>query len=226
MDPLQNDQTQPVAQPQPVAPQPMAQPQPMGSAPVAGGQPVTNPASTQPQMPKLDDQFLQSIGLGVLPDVERQGMLAQMQKTLETNVGMEIYKNLQQHQLEEFEGFMPLNDENGQVITSTETANANAQRWLDANVPTYRTNPAFQPFLNDPAKVRDLAAMNWLQRNFPAYRDVVAAELNKLMGEVRDNVPRIIEAVMGPQNLNAGAAPVQTPPQQAQPPTTPLAPAA
>jgi hypothetical protein len=132
---------------------------------------------------------------------------------------MEIYKNLQEHQLQEFEGFMPLNDENGQVITSPEVANANAQRWLDANVPTYRTNPAFQPFLNDPAKIRDLAAMNWLQRNFPAYRDVISAELNKLMGEVRDNVPRIIEAVMGPQNLNSGVA---QPPVQ-QPPVAPVA---
>jgi hypothetical protein len=200
MDPVQNDQAQ-VAQP--LQPQPV-QPQ---------------PAAAQPQMPKLDDQFLQSIGLGVLPDAERQGMLVQMQKTLETNVGMEIYKNLQEHQLQEFEGFMPLNDENGQVITSPEVANANAQRWLDANVPTYRTNPAFQPFLNDPAKIRDLAAMNWLQRNFPAYRDVISAELNKLMGEVRDNVPRIIEAVMGPQNLNSGVA---QPPVQ-QPPVAPVA---
>jgi hypothetical protein len=73
--------------------------------------------------------------------------------------------------------------------------------------------------LNDPAKIRDLAAMNWLQRNFPAYRDVISAELNKLMGEVRDNVPRIIEAVMGPQNLNSGVA---QPPVQ-QPPVAPVA---
>lgn len=226
MDPLQNDQTQPVVQPQsqPMAAQPV---QPVAPAPAA--QPLANPAPTQPQpvaqqqMPKLDDQFLQTIGLGVLPDVERQGMLQQMQKTLETNVGMEIYKNLQEYQLQEFEGFMPLNDENGQVITSPETANANAQRWLDANVPTYKTNPAFQPFLSDPAKVRDLAAMNWLQRNFPAYRDVVAAELNKLMTEVRENVPRIIEAVMGPQNLQVGQTPAQ-PQVQAQPPTQGSAP--
>ncbi len=202
MDPAaQQPQAMQQPQPAPQAPQPTQPTQPQQQA---------NPQSAQQQMPQLNDQFLQDVGLGVLPEAERQGMLEQMKKTLETNVGMEIYKNLQDHQLQEFEGFMPLNDENGQVINSEESANTNAQRWLDTNVPTYKTNPAFQPYLNDPVKIRDFAAMNWLQRNFPAYRDVVAAELNKLMTEVRNNVVQIIEAVMGPQQ----GAPAQTPPQQ------------
>jgi hypothetical protein len=199
-------------------PQAMQQPQPVPQAPQPVQAQQVNPQpAAQPQMPQLNDQFLQEVGLGVLPEAERQGMLEQMKKTLETNVGMEIYKNLQDHQLQEFEGFMPLNDENGQVINSEESANTNAQRWLDTNVPTYKTNPAFQPYLNDPVKIRDFAAMNWLQRNFPAYRDVVAAELNKLMTEVRNNVGQIIEAVMGPQQ----GAQAQTPPQQ--PPVAPAA---
>lgn len=224
MDPLANNQTQQqpagMAQPQqPVqpTPAPMPNPAPAQQQPVqqpVGAAPVAQQPQAQPQqMPQLNDQFLQDVGLGSLPDVERTGMLDQMRKTLETNVGMEIYKNLQDYQLQEFEGFMPLNDENGQVINSEEAANANAQRWLDVNVPTYKTNPALQPYLNDPARIRDFAAMNWLQRNFPAYRDVVAAELNKLMTEVRNNVPQIIEAVMGPQNLNQG----QPAPQPQQP---------
>jgi len=180
-------------------------------------------------MPQLNDQFLQDVGLGVLPEGERAGMLEQMRKTLETNVGMEIYKNLKDYQLQEFEGFMPLTDENGQVINSEETANTNASKWLDTNVAGWRQNQALQPYLNDPARIRDFAAMNWLQRNFPAYRDVVSAELNKLMAEVRNNVPRIIEAVMGPQNLNQGQpAPqpnLQDPNQNigTQPPVAPAA---
>lgn len=195
MDPVTGGQPQ--IQPQPVPQAPQAEPvqaQPMQQQPVAG-----QPTPQQAPMPQLDDKFLQDVGLGVLPDNERVGMLDQMRKTLETNVGMEIYKNLQEHQLQEFEGFMPLNDENGQVITSEETANANSQRWLDANVPGWRQNQQLQPYLTDPARIRDFAAMNWLQRNFPAYRNVVSAELNKLMTEVRNNVPQIIEAVMGPQ---------------------------
>lgn len=219
MDPVQGGQQQPVQPVQPVQ-QPVQQP-------IA---PQQQPAP-QPQMPQLNDQFLQDVGLGVLPEVERGGMLEQMKKTLETNVGMEIYKNLQDHQLQEFEGFMPLNDENGQVINSEESANTNATRWLDTNVPTYKTNAALQPYLNDPARIRDFAAMNWLQRNFPAYRDVVAAELNKLMTEVRNNVPQIIEAVMGPQNLQQ-PQPQQMPQQNLQDPNQnvgmqpPVAPAA
>lgn len=224
MDPAQaQGAQQPAQQPQP-AQTPVTQQQP-----VQATQPQQPVAQQQPQMPQLNDQFLQDVGLGGLPDAERSGMLDQMRKTLETNVGMEIYKNLQDHQLQEFEGFMPLNDENGQVINSEESANTNATRWLDVNVPTYKTNAALQPYLNDPARIRDFAAMNWLQRNFPAYRDVVAAELNKLMTEVKNNVPQIIEAVMGPQNLRQ---PQQMPQQNLQDPNQnigmqpPVAPAA
>jgi hypothetical protein len=225
MDPVtggQPQQTQPVQQPQPMSPPPVApQPAPIQQQPVqAQPQQVQ---TDQTQMPQLNDQFLQDVGLGVLPDVERSGMLDQMKKTLETNVGMEIYKNLQEHQLQEFEGFMPLNDENGQVITSEEVASANAQRWLDTNVVGWRQNQQLQPYLTDPARVRDFAAMNWLQRNFPAYRSVVSAELNKLMTEVRNNVPQIIEAVMGPQSLGqTSPQQAQQPPQQ-QPPVAPVA---
>ena len=230
MDPVTGGQTQsqmqsqplnPVAQPEPVQAPVQPQAQPLGQ-PVAG-----QPAQQQPQapMPQLNDQFLQDVGLGALPDQERAGMLEQMRKTLETNVGMEIYKNLQEHQLQEFEGFMPLNDENGQVITSEDTANANAQRWLDTNVPGWRQNQQLQPYLTDPARIRDFAAMNWLQRNFPAYRNVVSAELNKLMTEVRNNVPQIIEAVMGPQAQMTQPQPMVQPPQyppvDQQPPVAP-----
>ncbi len=229
MDPVTGGQPQQIQPVDPVQPAP--------AAPVTS-QPQQAQQSQQPPMPQLDDQFLQDVGLGVLPIEERQGMIAQMKKTLETNVGMEIYKNLQEYQLQEFEGFMPLNDENGQVITSEETANANARRWLDANVPGWAQNQQLAPYLTDPARVRDFAAMNWLQRNFPAYRNVVSAELNKLMAEVRNNVPRIIEAVMGPQGLTQPApqpqmqAPVEpqpmaqtetVPPVDQQPPVAPAA---
>lgn len=195
-----------------------SQPQPAMSQPVPPPAPNPAPVQSQPQpaqqqIPQLNDQFLQEAGLGVLPEVERQGMLEQMRKTLETNVGMEIYKNLQPHQLDEFEGFMPLNDEQGNVVVSVEQASANAQRWLDANVQGWRSNPGLQPYINDMNAVTNFAAMNWLQRNFPAYRDVVAAEMNKLMTEVKSNVPKIIEAVMGPQNLQQPQQPqMQVPP--------------
>lgn len=224
--PQQTQQVNPVApNPAPAAPlEPASGQQPMADQPSPGPQAQAQPQAQAAPMPQLDDQFLQDVGLGVLPVEERQGMILQMKKTLETNVGMEIYKNLQEHQLQEFEGFMPINDpESGQVITSEEMANANARRWLDANVPGWAQNQQLAPYLTDPARVRDFAAMNWLQRNFPAYRNVVAAELNKLMTEVRNNVPRIIEAVMGPQNLQQPAAAMQ--PQQMQPFPAPAEPA-
>ena len=204
--PSVNPAYQPPIQPQPVAQQPLSpvagvsQPQPVQQQVSGAGQVQQQAGGVT--IPQLDDAFLQSIGLGVLPDIERSEMLQQMRKTLESNVGMEIYKNLQEYQLAEFEGFMPLNDDNGHVVNSPEDANANAQKWLDSNVPTWRTNPELQGMLQNPTQIQNFAAMNWLQKNFPGYRSVVSAEMTKLMTEVRNNVPQIVEAVMGPQGTN------------------------
>jgi hypothetical protein len=168
--------------------------------PMGGMQPQAQ-QSSQPQQqsnpPQLDDNFLKSIGLGVIPEAERIDMLKTMEKTLQMNVGIEIYKNLQEEQIREFEGFTPVADENGNVLVSEEEANINTRNWLNVNLPGYQNDPNLQQYLSSADGVRKLAAMNWLHRNFPTYRDVVTSELNKLMDEVRNNVPQIIAAVQG-----------------------------
>ena len=40
----------------------------------------------------------------------------------------------------------------------------------------------------------DKGAYNWLQTNFPNYKDVVAAELDTLKNEVQSNAPMILAA--------------------------------
>ena len=40
----------------------------------------------------------------------------------------------------------------------------------------------------------EAGALNWLETNFPNYKDVVAEELNKLKSEIKEQAPAIIEA--------------------------------
>src|SRR6185503_21140217 len=49
-------------------------------------------------------------------------------------------------------------------------------------------------------------ALNWLETNFPNYKQVVADELEKLKGEIRQQAPQIMQATMS----DPGAQPPQT----------------
>jgi hypothetical protein len=74
---------------------------------------------------QIDDNFLQSVGLGTLPAAEKQKLLAHIYETLETRVGMKLAEKMSDEQLDEFEGFIDTNDESG------------AMKWLETNFPNY-----------------------------------------------------------------------------------------
>lgn len=99
---------------------------------------------------QIDDKFLESLGLGSLPQEEKDKMKAHIYETLEMRVGMTLASNMTEQQLDEFEGLMNNNDEEG--------------------------------------------ALKWLESNFPNYRQVVADELEKLKGEVKEAAPHIVAA--------------------------------
>ncbi len=75
---------------------------------------------------QLDDNLLQQIGLGSLPPVEKNKMLAHIYETLELRVGMKLAEQMSDEQLDEFEGFIDRNDEAG------------ALKWLESNFPNYK----------------------------------------------------------------------------------------
>ena len=75
---------------------------------------------------KLDDNFLQELGLAGLPPEEKKAMLNHIYETLEMRVGMKLAEQMTNEQLDEFEGFIDRNDEPG------------ALRWLETNFPNYK----------------------------------------------------------------------------------------
>lgn len=75
---------------------------------------------------QIDDKFLEALGLGNLPQDEKDKMKAHIYETLEMRVGMTLASNMTETQLDEFEGLMNANDEEG------------ALKWLETNFPNYR----------------------------------------------------------------------------------------
>ena len=50
----------------------------------------------------------------------------------------------------------------------------------------------FESYINNNDQA---GALKWLETNFPNYKDVVAEELNKLKGEIKESAPQILEEV-------------------------------
>lgn len=75
---------------------------------------------------QIDDKFLESLGLGALPQDEKDKMKSHIYETLEMRVGMTLASNMSEAQLDEFEELMNKNDEAG------------ALRWLETNFPDYK----------------------------------------------------------------------------------------
>lgn len=75
---------------------------------------------------KLDNNFLNSLGLGSLPVQEKNKLLQAIYERLEMNVGMRLAEKMTDAQLDEFEGFIDRNDEPGAI------------NWLSTNFPNYK----------------------------------------------------------------------------------------
>ncbi len=127
---------------------------------------------------QLDDQFLKDVGLGDLPEEQKQAFLQHTYETLEERVGTRLADSLSEAQLQEFEGFASQNEEK-------------TYAWLRANIPDYQNQEEYKQLSSSaPQDVTPLmiaaefASVKWLEINSPNYREVVAEELSKLRNEI------------------------------------------
>ncbi len=127
---------------------------------------------------QLDDKFLQDIGLGDMPDDQKQAFLQHIYSELELRVGTKLSEGLSDDQMAEFESFI-------------DRVEDKVHAWFAANLPNYADLPDFQQLKNnapDSASPLDVlceyGSLKWLEVNRPDYRQVVAGELEKLKGEI------------------------------------------
>ena len=168
---------------------------------------------------QLDDKFLQDVGLGGLPEDQKQAFLAYFREQLELRVGTRLSDGLSDAQLDEFESFIDRDEEK-------------VNAWLGANVPNYQEDSIWQQLKRGaPENVPELvvkaeyASLKWLGINRPDYRDVVAQVMEELKQETIQNRDAILGGVGAPTPVEGGeAAPVQ-PTEPAEQPNTDQPPA-
>jgi len=77
-------------------------------------------------MLKIDNSLLEELGLGSLPDAEKNSLLRHIYETLEMRVGMRLADQMTNQQLDEFEQYFEAKDDAG------------AFKWLETNFPNYK----------------------------------------------------------------------------------------
>ena len=77
-------------------------------------------------MLKIDNSLLEEVGLGALPDAEKNSFLKHIYETLEMRVGIRLADQMTNEQLDEFERYFEAKDDAG------------AFKWLETNFPNYK----------------------------------------------------------------------------------------
>lgn len=83
---------------------------------------------------QLDDNFLNDLGLGGIPDQEKQTFLLQILEMLESRVSLRLAEELTDEQVIEFEQIAPREDDTEETSIQKQQA---ADDWLKENHPDY-----------------------------------------------------------------------------------------
>lgn len=75
---------------------------------------------------KFDNRLLVELGLGSMDVDAKNEFLQHMYETIELRVGMVLAKEMSDQQLDEFEGYIDVKDEEGALV------------WLEDNFPHYK----------------------------------------------------------------------------------------
>ncbi len=164
---------------------------------------------------KLDNQFLQSLGLGALPVEEKNKLLQMIYERLEMNVGMRLAEKMTDAQLDEFESFIDKNDEAG------------ALKWLETNFPNYKDVVA-----EELEKLKNEVGQAAPQILAASQVTAQASNPSVMPGQPQPQQPyqpnpmpaQPFQAPIQPMP-NPGQQPFQAPPQPFQPPAQPMQPA-
>lgn len=141
----------------------------------------------------LNEQFLEELGLGGLPDEQKKPFLQHIYAQLEKRVGEKLSDGMTEEQLDEF----------GAIIDHREDV---VKAWVQSHVPDYQTREDFQRLQTAsgfPPESLDLiseyVATKWLEFNRPDYRQVVASTLEEIKQEITSNKDAIL-GNSGPAN--------------------------
>ncbi len=164
---------------------------------------------------RLDDKFLEDLGLGDLPADQKQAFLQHIYSELELRVGERLTDGMSEELLDEFGAFVDMNFDG-------------MSKWYSENLPDYAEREGYKklresnPQAPDTAIMSEFGAMMWLQLNRPDYPQVVAAVLDEIKLEIVGNRDTILAggAAGNSQTTDTPMKPViSITPDDQQPPT-------
>jgi hypothetical protein len=150
---------------------------------------------------RLDDKFLEDLGLGGLPEDQKQAFLQHIYSELEMRVGEKLTEGMSDELLDEFGAFVDMNEDG-------------MNKWYAENLPDFRDRDDYKqlrqqnPQAPETAVMSEYGAMKWLQLNRPDYPQVVAQTLEELKQEIIANRDAILGSSAGnaaPENAPADA---------------------
>jgi len=135
---------------------------------------------------KLDNKFLDDLGLGSLPEEQKKEFLKHIYSELEIRVGGKLTEGMSDAMLDEFGFFVDKDIDK-------------MKEWFAAKLPDYATQADFTELqakaagADEATLLSEYGAMKWLQMNRPDYPKVVAETLEELKKEISTNKDKILE---------------------------------
>lgn len=138
-------------------------------------------------MIKIDDNFLEEVGLGEMSAEQKKSFIQHAQEELEVRIGEEMSKGMTVEQLAEFDGIM-----NG---------NISAMVKILEKEQNYQEDPIYQIFLKrhnavepTPEILSEFLSVKWIKKNRPNYRQIAEQELMRLKSEILEGRAQILQA--------------------------------
>lgn len=150
---------------------------------------------------QLDDNFLNDLGLGGLPDDQKKAFLQHTYDELQLQVGTKLSEGLDEMQLQQFEHFVDAGDaERTQEVR--EAAFVHVLAWFEKHLADYQSRADFLQLKQSAPEgvdqmtiVSEYGSLKWLEMNRPDYRQIVTAELEKLKQQIIANRDGILGSI-------------------------------
>lgn len=132
----------------------------------------------------FDDSFLESIGLGGIPDNQKDNFLDYAQEQLEVRIGEKMSEEVDEMKLDEFERI---------IDNDAETVN----EWVQKAGENYKENEIYKKLesslgAESEELLGDFATALWLQENYPQYEQTIKDSIEGIRKDIVENKDAIL----------------------------------
>lgn len=136
-------------------------------------------------MIKIDEQFLNEVGLSGLPEAQKADFIKQTQEELETRVGEKMCEGMSLEQLKEFDGIMN-NDRNTMIKVLSRIGDYRQDEMYQKLLARHGVTEGTMEILGEYLSVK------WIQINRPDYATITSAVAEQLKAEIIEARPKIL----------------------------------